>query len=81
MKNLTNEMLERLQSYLTKEEAEEVIPQFKKQYDPEFGIIDQNSKASDMLLSGFDWCMSREGDDYWDNLYNKVLTREKQYER
>ena len=71
-------MLERLQSYLTKEEAEEVIPQFKKQYDPEFGVINQEIKASDLLLCGFDWCMSKEGDDYWDNLYIKVLAREKQ---
>jgi len=78
---LSKELIERLQSFLTKEEAESVIHQFKKQYNPEFGVINQNSKASDMLLSGFDWCMSREGDDYWDSLYNKVLTREKQYER
>lgn len=78
---ITKELLERLQSYLTKEEAEEVIPQFKKQYDPEFGSINQESKASDLLLCGFDWELSQEGGDYWDNLYIKVLEREKQYER
>ena len=73
---ITKEMLERLQSYLTKEEAEYAIPQFKKQYDRHFGCINQDSKASDMLLSGFDWELSVEGGDYWDKLYEKVLKRE-----
>jgi hypothetical protein len=74
-------MLERLQSYLTKEEAEYAIPQFKVQYDPHFGCLNPNSTASDMLLTGFGWESSVEGDDYWDKLYEKVLKREKQYER
>jgi len=74
---ITKELLERLQSYLTKEEAESAIPQFKKQYDPEFGSINQGSKASDILLLGFDWDLSEEGMVYWDNLYCLVIQREK----
>jgi len=73
---ITKEILERLQSYLTKEEAESVIPQFKKQYDRHFGGINQDSKASDILLGGFDWELSQEGGAYWDKLYIKVLERE-----
>jgi hypothetical protein len=73
---ITKELLERLQSYLTKEEAESAIPQFKKQYDNHFGCVNQDSKASDMLLAGFDWELSVEGGDYWDKLYEKVLKRE-----
>ena len=73
---ITKEMLERLQSYLTKEEAESAIPQFKKQYDPEFGSIRNASKASDILLCGFDWEDTEEGMEYWDNLYCLVIKRE-----
>jgi hypothetical protein len=78
---ITKELLERLQSYLTKEEAKYAIPRFKKQYDRHFGSINQDSKASDLLLCGFDWELSQEGGAYWDKLYIKVLEREKQYER
>jgi hypothetical protein len=74
---ITNEILERLQSYLTKEEARNAIPQFKKNYDPEFGSINYTSKASDILLGGFDWEETEEGMDYWDNLYCLVVQREK----
>jgi len=73
---ITKELLERLQSYLTKEEAESAIPQFKKQYDRHFGVIKQDSKASDILLGGFDWDLSEEGIEYWDNLYCLVKQRE-----
>ena len=73
---ITNEMLERLQSYLTKEEAKSAIPQFKKQYDRHFGCINQDSKASDILLGGFDWEDTEEGMEYWDNLYCLVIKRE-----
>jgi hypothetical protein len=73
---ITKELLERLQSYLTKEEAESVIPQFKKQYDDYFGCINQDSKASDILLGGFDWDFAEEGMEYWDNLYCLVKQRE-----
>ena len=52
---VTKQIIEKLQSYLTKEEAEYAIPRFKKNYDPEFGSINNDSKASDLLLCGFDW--------------------------
>ena len=74
---LSKELIEILQSYLTKEEAEYAIPRFKKNYDPEFGNISNGSKASDLLLCGFDWEDTDEGMNYWDNLYCLTLEREK----
>ena len=74
---VTKQIIEKLQSYLTKEEAEYAIPRFKKNYDPEFGSINNDSKASDLVLCGFDWECTDEGMVYWDNLYCLALEREK----
>jgi hypothetical protein len=65
------------QRYLTKEEAEEIIPLFKKNYNEYFAIeakgIVKNGPES--LQYAFHWEKTPEKHDYWEKIYKFICER------
>lgn len=73
---LNKEIVKKLQSYLTEEEANRIIPLYKKNYDSNFGNLDITSQASDIIINGFLWETSLEGNVYWDSVHLIICERE-----
>lgn len=63
--------------YLTKEEAEKVLPLYKKYYKKEFSEIGlkKETHPSRLLSEAFHWRMTEEGHDFWEQLNSKITER------
>lgn len=69
--------LDLFKRYLTREEAEEIIPRFEKNYSKDFA---KNGKkqiktGSAVLNLAFNWEKSPEGHEYWKEIHDYVLKR------
>lgn len=73
---VAKQIIEKLQSFLTEEEAKRIIPQYKKNYDPDFGDVYEESSASEIIFDGFAWDESPQGERYWDTIYLRIKDRE-----
>lgn len=80
MTKLSNKKIETLKSFLTEEEANEIIPLIKKyygNYDRSLTLKDDVS-ASSILYLGFHWTETPQGHEYWHKIRGKVIERETQ---
>lgn len=73
---VTKQIIEKLQSFLTEEEAKKIIPFYKENYDPDFGDVWEESSAREIIVDGFAWDESPQGDKYWDIVHELVKYRE-----
>lgn len=73
---VTKKIIEKLQSFLTEEEAKKIIPLYKENYDPDFGDIDEESLASEIIFEGFAWDESPQGEFFWEKIHDRVVVRE-----
>ena len=73
---VTKQIIEKLQSFLTEEEAKRIIPLYKENYDPDFGDVYEESSASEIIFDGFAWDESPQGERYWDTIYLRIKDRE-----
>lgn len=64
-------------TYLTREEAETVLPLYKKYYSPLFADIDITKVVdpNTLITHAFYWEGTKEGDEYWRNISNTVGMR------
>ena len=73
---VAKQIIEKLQSFLTEEEAKRIIPLYKENYDPDFGDVYEESSASEIIFDGFAWDESPQGERYWDNVHERIKNRE-----
>lgn len=73
-------LVKRVQSYLTKKEAEEIIPKFRKNFLNQSHHIHKallERFPENILTFGFTWKLTEEGWDYWEKI--KQLISERYY--
>lgn len=74
---VTKQIIKKLQSFLTEEEAKIIIPLYKQNYEHDFGDVCEGLSASEMILYGFAWDECPQGVKYWDIVHKKITNREK----
>ena len=78
MTKLSNKKIETLKSFLTEEEAKEIIPLVKKYYGNYDHILtlQDDVSASSLLYWGFHWTETPQGHQYWHDIREKIIKRE-----
>ena len=80
MEKLTKRKIETLKSFLTEEEAKEIIPLVKKYYG-NYGpsvTLTEDAPASSILYWGIHWNETPQGHQYWHDIRGKIIERENQ---
>lgn len=80
MEKLTKRKIETLKSFLTEEEAKEIIPLVKKYYG-NYGpsvTLGEDAPASSIIYWGIHWNETPQGHQYWQDIRVKVIERENQ---
>lgn len=78
MEKLTKRKIETLKSFLTEEEAKEIIPLVKKyygNYDASVTLT-EDAPASSILYWGIHWTETPQGHEYWHDIRQKIIERE-----